>query len=284
MLDELCLGDDRILFTHFRIPSHSLDVELVSSMANEDVLTLLKCVPRFKEIKVYIKVDVSLVDQHMMERGVASNDEKVELFPPWCAASMKEERKIKASVAFTFGNLLEEIDYELKHGSEKIKEKLSQKMLYHLEQEKDCLIIDCIVNGQWKWNWSREDIGVRNTAYLMDMLLEISQVDLNAIDDHYVWTMAKDGIFSVEESRRIIDSKLLPSLVPYTSWDKTLPHKVNIFIWRLALDRLPHSWNLSARGIDIPSISCPSCNGNVESSSHIFFDCDFAQGGLEACS
>ncbi|GJU60453.1 copia protein [Tanacetum coccineum] len=89
--------------------------------------------------------------------------------------------------------------------------------------------------------------------------------------------MAKEGIFSVGESRRIIDSKLLLSLVRSTSWDKTLLRKVNIFIWRLGLDRLPHRWNLSARGIDIPSISCPSCNGNVESSSHIFFDCDFAK-------
>ncbi|GKC67194.1 RNA-directed DNA polymerase, eukaryota [Tanacetum coccineum] len=146
-----------------------------------------------------------------------------------------------------------------------------------MEQDKDCLIIDRIVNGQWKWNWSREDTGIRNTAYLRDMLLEISQVDLNAVDNHCVWTMAKDDNFSVRESRRIIDSKLLPSLVPSTSWDRKLMRKVNIFIWRLALDRLPHRWNLSARGIDIPSISCPSCNGNVESSSHVFFDCDFAK-------
>ncbi|GJU18219.1 RNA-directed DNA polymerase, eukaryota, reverse transcriptase zinc-binding domain protein [Tanacetum coccineum] len=39
------------------------------------------------------------------------------------------------------------------------------------------------------------------------------------------------------------------------------------------LDRLPHRLNLSSRGIDILLISCPSCNGNVESSNHIFFDC-----------
>ncbi|GKA04326.1 putative RNA-directed DNA polymerase, eukaryota, reverse transcriptase zinc-binding domain protein [Tanacetum coccineum] len=89
--------------------------------------------------------------------------------------------------------------------------------------------------------------------------------------------MAIDGIFSVGDTRRLIDAKILPTLVPLTSWDKTLPHKVNIFIWRLALDRLPHRLNLSARGMDIASIACPSCNGNVESFSHIFFDCDFAK-------
>ena len=43
------------------------------------------------------------------------------------------------------------------------------------------------------------------------------------------------------------------------------------------MDRLPHRLNLSSRGMDIPSISCPSCNGNVESFSHTFFYCDFAK-------
>ena len=42
------------------------------------------------------------------------------------------------------------------------------------------------------------------------------------------------------------------------------------------MDRLPHRLNLSSRGMDIPTISCPSCNGNVESSNHVFFGCDIA--------
>ncbi|GKG00917.1 hypothetical protein Tco_0305622 [Tanacetum coccineum] len=34
-------------------------------------------------------------------------------------------------------------------------------------------------------------------------------------------------------------------------------------------------WRLS-RGMDIPAISCPSCNANVESANHDFFECDIA--------
>ncbi|GJX44358.1 hypothetical protein Tco_0261034 [Tanacetum coccineum] len=45
---------------------------------------------------------------------------------------------------------------------------------------------------QWNWNWSKEDTGVRNTTYMRDMLMGISQVDLNAVDGHYVLRMAKD--------------------------------------------------------------------------------------------
>nr|GEX85332.1 putative ribonuclease H protein At1g65750 family [Tanacetum cinerariifolium] len=62
-----------------------------------------------------------------------------------------------------------------------------------------------------------------------------------------------------------------------TTWDKSLPQKVNIFMWRLKLDRLPHRLNLSSRGIEIPKISFRSCIGNVESSHHIFFGCEFVK-------
>ncbi|GKA29338.1 RNA-directed DNA polymerase, eukaryota [Tanacetum coccineum] len=148
--------------------------------------------------------------------------------------------------------------------------------LYRLDQDKDCLIIDRIENGQWKWNWSRTNIGVRNTAYLRDLLTEISLIDINVDEDSCVWWIAKDDIFTVGEMRRIIDSMLLPSLVPPTSWYKVLSRKINIFLWRLYLDRLLHRLNLSSHGMDIQSISCHMCNGNVESSSHIFFECDIA--------
>ncbi|GJV72549.1 hypothetical protein Tco_1492544 [Tanacetum coccineum] len=113
--------------------------------------------------------------------------------------------------------------------------------------DKDCLIIDHIENEQWKWNWSKTNIGVRNTAYLRDLLTEISLIDINVDGDSCVWSIAKDGIFTVGATRCIIDSMLLPSLVPPTSWYKVLPHKVNFFLWILYLDRFAHRLNLSSR-------------------------------------
>ncbi|GKD31042.1 hypothetical protein Tco_1241820, partial [Tanacetum coccineum] len=120
--------------------------------------------------------------------------------------------------------------------------------LYRLELDKDCLIIDRIENGQWRWNWSRNDLGVRNTAYFRDLLIEISRVDISTVGDTCILCLTKDDIFSVKEARRVIDDKILPSLATSTSWDKTLPRKVNIFMLRLMLDRLPHRLNLLSRG------------------------------------
>ncbi|GKD45707.1 RNA-directed DNA polymerase, eukaryota, reverse transcriptase zinc-binding domain protein [Tanacetum coccineum] len=148
--------------------------------------------------------------------------------------------------------------------------------LYRLEQDKDCLIIDRINNGQWHWNWSKTNLGVRNLAYFRDMLNEIGQVNIEVSEDTCVWSLGPKGTFTVKDAHNIIDQKTLPSLAPSTTWDKTIPRKVNIFMWRLSLDRHPHRLNLSLRGMDIPAISCSSCNANVESANHIFFECIIA--------
>ncbi|GJY08582.1 hypothetical protein Tco_0375636 [Tanacetum coccineum] len=42
-----------------------------------------------------------------------------------------------------------------------------------------------------------------------------------------------------------------------TRWCTIIPRKVNIFMWRMLLDSLPHRLNLSSRGLDIDSILCP---------------------------
>ncbi|GJY65370.1 hypothetical protein Tco_0467608 [Tanacetum coccineum] len=121
---------------------------------------------------------------------------------------------------------------------------------YQLEREKDCLIIDRIDHGQWRWNWLRPNLGAQNFVDLLGMLFEISSAEINEVEDTCLWSLGIDGTFSVKDARYIIDSKILSSLVPSTVWDKNIPRK---------------------------AISCPSCNGNVESSNHIFFECNIAK-------
>ncbi|GKD80551.1 RNA-directed DNA polymerase, eukaryota, reverse transcriptase zinc-binding domain protein [Tanacetum coccineum] len=113
------------------------------------------------------------------------------------------------------------------------------------------------------------------SCFFRDMLNEIGQLNIVASEDTCVWNLGPNGTFTVKDARNIIDQKTLPYL-PSTSWDKIIPRKVNIFMWRLSLDRLPHRLNLSLRGMDIPAISCSSCNANAESAHHIFFECIIA--------
>nr|GEW46851.1 RNA-directed DNA polymerase, eukaryota, reverse transcriptase zinc-binding domain protein [Tanacetum cinerariifolium] len=85
-------------------------------------------------------------------------------------------------------------------------------------------------------DFSRADVGVRNLAYLRDTLNEISQIDIISDKDACVSSLANDGVFSVGATRMHIDNLILPSLDPTTTWDKTAPRKVNIYMRRLKLD------------------------------------------------
>ncbi|XP_071735624.1 uncharacterized protein [Rutidosis leptorrhynchoides] len=58
---------------------------------------------------------------------------------------------------------------------------------------------------------------------------------------------------------------------------KLFQRKLIIFLWRLAIDRLPTRLNLVSRGVDIGNIGCSICNHGVEDNHHIFFSCLLAK-------
>ncbi|GKC72382.1 RNA-directed DNA polymerase, eukaryota [Tanacetum coccineum] len=74
----------------------------------------------------------------------------------------------------------------------------------------------------------------------------------------------------------IDDSLLLKEEVP-TRWVNVIPIKINVFAWRVILDKLPTRLNISLRGVDIPFILCPICNISVKSISHLLFSCSLAR-------
>ncbi|GJR05340.1 RNA-directed DNA polymerase, eukaryota [Tanacetum coccineum] len=120
-----------------------------------------------------------------------------------------------------------------------------------------------------------DQFGVRKSCLLCDMLNEIGQLNINVNEDTCTWSLGPNGTFTDKDARYRIDQNIFIFALCYT-WDKSIPRKVNVFMWRLSLDQLPHILNLSLRGMDIPAISCPSCNANVESANHVFFECDIA--------
>ncbi|GJW11426.1 RNA-directed DNA polymerase, eukaryota, reverse transcriptase zinc-binding domain protein [Tanacetum coccineum] len=82
--------------------------------------------------------------------------------------------------------------------------------------------------------------------------------------------------FFVASARSLVDSHILEVSPIATRWNGCIPIKVNIFLWKLLLNKLPSRVNLDRRGIDIPSILCPNCQEDVETVNHIFFTCEMA--------
>ncbi|GJS74599.1 RNA-directed DNA polymerase, eukaryota [Tanacetum coccineum] len=87
----------------------------------------------------------------------------------------------------------------------------------------------------------------------------------------------RGGKFSVKSARTFIDNCLLPKLEVLRRWIKVIPIKINIFAWKVCLDKLPTRLNLSLRGVEIPSILCPLCSIALESFSHLLFSCHLAR-------
>ncbi|GJY12452.1 hypothetical protein Tco_0381761 [Tanacetum coccineum] len=94
----------------------------------------------------------------------------------------------------------------------------------------------------------------KNEESLEILKKEIAHVQVN--DCPYSWHRngADDGVFSVNVTRLHVDNCILPSLSTSTRWSKIL----------------------SRMGLDIHSITHPSCNVSLESNDHIFFGCDTA--------
>ncbi|GJR04729.1 retrovirus-related pol polyprotein from transposon TNT 1-94 [Tanacetum coccineum] len=90
------------------------------------------------------------------------------------------------------------------------------------------------------------------------------------------WEADTSKKFMVQSARRIIDNHALPSGLSPTRWCRYVPSKVNIFAWRLLLNRLPTRINIMERGIDIPLILCSICNSHQEDFDHLFLHCEVA--------
>ncbi|GKB28105.1 RNA-directed DNA polymerase, eukaryota [Tanacetum coccineum] len=119
--------------------------------------------------------------------------------------------------------------------------------------------------------------GIESTQ-LSDIMSILGSVILSSNEDRYFWDLNGDGDFRVKDVRNLIDETFLPKDVSPTRWVKSIPIKVNIFAWKVSLDRLPTRFNLVSRGVPVPSLSCPSCNIVQEDLGHTLFSCDLAIG------
>nr|GEZ97291.1 RNA-directed DNA polymerase, eukaryota [Tanacetum cinerariifolium] len=104
----------------------------------------------------------------------------------------------------------------------------------------------------------------------------IGSTILTNLKDRWVWDLNGEGVFRVKDLRNLLDESFLPKDSTATRWVKSIPIKINVFAWKVYLDRLPTRLNLIRRGVHVPSLSCPVCNDAYEDMSHFLFSCDLA--------
>nr|GEU42637.1 RNA-directed DNA polymerase, eukaryota [Tanacetum cinerariifolium] len=101
--------------------------------------------------------------------------------------------------------------------------------------------------------------------------------EMEAIRYRWICDLNDDGVFCVKEVRTILDDIFLHSATDATRWVKYIPIKVNVFAWRVWLDRLPTRSNLVRRGVVLDSSLCLLCGLIPEDVHHVLFWCDTAK-------
>lgn len=153
--------------------------------------------------------------------------------------------------------------------------KLRYPRLFALETIKDSKVRDMYQGGFSNWNWRHAP---RGTACddLSSILSHISNISLvDGTPDRWFWSLDTCGCFTVKRLRSLIQSCAITDANSGVChiWNCWSPIKVNVCLWRAALDRLPTLVNLAKRGVPVENVLCPFCKRENETVSHCLIKC-----------
>ncbi|GKA34396.1 RNA-directed DNA polymerase, eukaryota [Tanacetum coccineum] len=151
--------------------------------------------------------------------------------------------------------------------------------LYALEENKDLSVANKI-HAPITSSFRRPVRGGVESQQLDHLLELLGSVILSNMEDRWFWDLNGVGVFRVKDVRNLLDESFLPKVEVPTRWIKSIPIKVNVFAWKLFLDRLPTRSNLARRNVTVPSLACSLCDLALEDSSHLFFGCSVAKDVL----
>ncbi|GJT09443.1 RNA-directed DNA polymerase, eukaryota [Tanacetum coccineum] len=147
--------------------------------------------------------------------------------------------------------------------------------LYSLENYKDCFVSDKWNSGDgWIWSWRMHLRGGMEQSQFQDLMERLQSFSCSSNVDSWIWNPDPSGDFTVKYTRRWLDDIILPTNLMVTRWNPLVPKKVNIFCWRMFLNRIPTRLLLDSRGIDIPNVLCPICGIDQEDITHLFLKCE----------
>ena len=93
--------------------------------------------------------------------------------------------------------------------------------------------------------WSRLQLNPSELAELSDLTYAANAVSFEVGPDRWMWSPESSGLFTVRNIRKIIEEKSFPNDGFGFFWNRWVPLKINLSVWRLVLDRLPTTTNLS---------------------------------------
>ena len=153
-------------------------------------------------------------------------------------------------------------------GDQSLKSKFPR--IYLLDNDKGCNVANRLSLPDWGSVLRRNPRGGIEASQFTDLCLLIEPVVLSPHRDTWTWSLDVHKGFSVASIRSLIDLHFLGANLNATRWNRSIPIKVNVFMWRAMLNKLPTRVNLDRKGIEVDSLLCPICHEDVETVNHIF--------------
>ncbi|XP_071709066.1 uncharacterized protein [Rutidosis leptorrhynchoides] len=127
------------------------------------------------------------------------------------------------------------------------------------------------------WEWANTVRGHANgdLQELNDLLAGCSL--LTSEDDNWKWSLHSNGVFKVKTLFDALDKHLLgvsPNLNSFY-WLSSISKKINVFDWRLSLDKIATRVNLLKLGVSLDNNKCPFCDRIQEDRDHLFVTCSY---------
>nr|GEW48110.1 hypothetical protein [Tanacetum cinerariifolium] len=231
-------------------------LEIYSTIKKEDLYNILSTGVFLQQDKVLLSFDGN------RERNKMVIMQMLKLVKDWSVRDMKA----MGDVAFD----------DIWCGQQPLKEVFPR--IYSLDTDKGCFIANRVGLHDWNLVLRRTPRGGTESAQFNSLKDTIGNIILTGQHDSWQWSLDMSKGFSVASVRQLVDSHILVTGNEATRWNRSLPIKVNMFLWRLKLNKLPSRVNLDRRGIEISSLLCPLCLGDFETVNHSFFNCDMAKG------
>ncbi|KAD4179374.1 hypothetical protein E3N88_27965 [Mikania micrantha] len=148
--------------------------------------------------------------------------------------------------------------------------------LFRLESNKRCSVKDRLYNSMQvtsNWHWKSSPSSDRERDQLNVLSNILSRVKVKEEKDKWWWGDCNDpSPFLVANARKLIEVKMFDLDQFKFPWNRWAPLKINAFVWRASLNRMPTKDALRHRGIMVDP-NCPFCSSFTESAGHILIWC-----------
>jgi hypothetical protein len=139
-----------------------------------------------------------------------------------------------------------------------------------IKQSLSSKVSDYIFNGQW-------NLPCQLTHQFSNLSFLVQQITIpnEPSNDKLLWKHTDTCELKFSDACRFKLQQFQDLHWENLIWNPDIPPSKSCLAWRLMHNKVPTDENLMLRGCALPSM-CSLCNKNVESSFHIFFECEFA--------